>query len=185
VNTAARWSAAGMSAIIVSAATMRFAAPPASSAEVATSAACSDPIYRQFDFWAGDWDVFELDNPSKPVAHARITRILNGCVLLEVYEGADSHIGQSFTIYDASRNVWHQTWVTNQGGLLMIEGGMQGADMVLEGADLTRDHKQRHVRGTWRAIDGGVRETAVVSTDGGKTWNPWFDLLFRGHRPAS
>jgi hypothetical protein len=26
---------------------------------------------------------------------------------------------------------------------------------------------------------GVVRETAVTSTDGGKTWQQWFDLVFR------
>jgi hypothetical protein len=32
------------------------------------------------------------------------------------------HKGQSFTIYDVARDVWHQTWVTNRGELLEIEG---------------------------------------------------------------
>jgi hypothetical protein len=39
------------------------------------------------------------------------------------------------------------------------------------------------VRGTWKPADGGVRETAIVSTDAGKTWQPWFDLIFRPHKP--
>jgi hypothetical protein len=26
------------------------------------------------------------------------------------------------------------------------------------------------------------RETADRSTDGGKTWTPWFDIVFRPHR---
>jgi hypothetical protein len=32
-------------------------------------------------------------------------------------------------------------------------------------------------------MTGGVRETAVTSTDGGTTWQPWFDLVFRPHKP--
>jgi hypothetical protein len=35
------------------------------------------------------------------------------------------------------------------------------------------------VRGVWKPENGGVRETAVTSSDGGKTWKPWFDLVFR------
>ncbi len=32
---------------------------------------------------------------------------------------------------------------------------------------------------TWKAEDKGVRESAVMSKDGGKTWTPAFDVLFR------
>lgn len=53
--------------------------------------------------------------------------------------------------------------------------------MILAGADLTPDGKERRVRGIWRPVDGGVRETAVTSTDAGSTWQPWFDIIFRPH----
>lgn len=75
-------------------------------------AACSALEYRQFDFWAGDWDAFEADNPNTPVARTRVDRILDGCVLLEDYQDTNGSHGQSFSIYDASRRVWHQSWVT-------------------------------------------------------------------------
>jgi hypothetical protein len=70
---------------------------------------CSAPEYRQFDFWLGDWDAFDVDNPSTVVARTRVDLILDGCVLREDYQGADRHQGQSFTSYDASRKVWHQS----------------------------------------------------------------------------
>jgi len=146
------------------------------------NAACSAPEYRQFDFFAGDWDGFELDKPDVKVARNRVSSILNGCVLLEDYRGADGSHGESFSIYDASRKVWHQTWVTNRGALLVIEGGMHGDEMVLSGSDRTLDGKERLVRGVWKAVRGGVRETAVRSVDGGKTWTPWFDMIFRPAR---
>ena len=34
---------------------------------------------------------------------------------------------------------------------------------------------------TWKAQDKGVRESAVLSKDGGKTWTPAFDVLFLKH----
>jgi hypothetical protein len=143
--------------------------------------ACSAPEYRQFDFWIGDWDAFDIDHPEIVVARTRVGRILDGCVLLEDYQAANGAHGESFSIYDVSRKVWHQSWVTNRGKLLTIEGGMQGNSMVLSGAD--RDAgKERRVRGTWQPVSKGVRETAVTSTDRGKTWNVWFDLIFRPHQ---
>lgn len=64
----------------------------------------------------------------------------------------------------------------------MVEGKIQAGAMVLDGVDRTPDARERHVRGTWKPVEGGVRETAVTSTDGGKTWKPWFDLVFHSHQ---
>jgi hypothetical protein len=151
-------------------------------AESTNPAFCFAPEYRQFDFWIGDWDAFDVANPTTKVARTRVDLILDGCVLREDYEGADGHKGQSFSIYDASRSIWHQSWVTNRGEMLAIEGGLRAGEMVLSGVDHTADGKERHVRGNWKPVNGGVRETAVTSTDGGRTWKPWFDLLFRPHK---
>jgi hypothetical protein len=136
---------------------------------------CAAPTYRQFDFWAGDWDVFDVGSPIQ-VAHAKVDVILDGCVLREDYQGTDGHKGQSFTIYDTARNVWHQTWVTNRGELLQIEGKLDAGEMILSGEDHT---KHTLVRGWWKPVNGEVHETAATSRDNGKTWNPWFDLVFR------
>jgi hypothetical protein len=165
--------------VAASDATVLLGAPPAGREKQV----CASPSYRQFDFWIGDWDVFDVDNPAIKVARVRVEPILNGCVLREDYAGADGHEGQSFSIFDASRQLWHQTWVTNNGQMLVIEGGMHGAEMVLSGVDHTDNGKLRSVRGVWKPVSGGVRESATRSTDNGATWSPWFDLLFRPHQP--
>ena len=176
-------SAAGIAAaLLVAAASAGLFARPAYATEPANPAACSALPFQQFDFWIGDWDAFVVGKPDTPVARNHVTRILDGCVLLEVYEGTSGLIGQSFSVYDASRNVWHHSWVTNRGELLTIEGGLRAGDMVLSGTDRTKEGKKRLVRGTWKSVEGGVQETAVRSADGGKTWNPWFDLIFRPHK---
>ena len=36
----------------------------------------------------------------------------------------------------------------------------------------------------WRVDLADVREKADRSTDGGKTWTPLFDIVFRPHRPS-
>jgi hypothetical protein len=40
------------------------------------------------------------------VAHAKVDKILNGCVLPEIYEGTGGK-GESFSIYDVTRGRWH------------------------------------------------------------------------------
>jgi hypothetical protein len=170
----ARWFAAAAAVIVVA-----FISSAAHlSGRVPGTGACSAPEYHQFDFWIGDWDAFEPEGTA-PVARVRVTRILGGCVLYEDYEAPGGARGESFSIYDASRKVWHQTWVTNRGKLLVIEGKFHDGKMVLSGVDPGKSDAV--VRGAWTPTRDGVRETAVLSSDAGKTWAPWFDLRFRRH----
>lgn len=142
---------------------------------------CSAPEYRQFDFWLGDWDAFEGDSAT-PAARVRVTSVLDGCVVHEDYQDTTGKKGRSFSIYDSSRRRWHQSWVTNRGQLLVIEGNFQNGEMVLTGTEIA-DGKRNLARGTWMAVKGGVREIGVKSADDGKTWQPWFDLVFKPHQP--
>jgi ketosteroid isomerase-like protein len=162
------------------------ASRPITAAQTASQpASCTAPEYHQLDFWIGNWDVYDVGEPAEPVARTRVDRLLNGCVLKENYQGVNGGEGQSFSIYDATRKLWHQSWITNRGKLLVIEGQFQNGEMVLSGTDyFTASHPI--IRGTWKldSAEGGVRETAVTSTDGGATWNPLFDLIFRPHGPA-
>lgn len=144
------------------------------SARPPDASACSSPENRQFDFWAGDWDVFDYGSLTK-VASARVNLILNGCVLHEDYRGADGHQGQSFTTYDPIRHKWHQSWVTNRGETLELQGKFASGKIELTGEDRQAG---TIVRGWWKPEDGGVRETAVTSADNGKSWKLWFDIMF-------
>jgi hypothetical protein len=139
--------------------------------------------HRQFDFWVGDWDSYDAGDDRTPSARVRVDPILDGCALREVYEGSNGLVGESFSIYDASRKVWHQSWVTNRGELLVIEGRFQDGRMTLEGANVGSDGKPTTVRGVWKPENGRVREWAERSADGGKTWTQWFDIVFRPHKP--
>ena len=143
-----------------------------------SNAECASPGYQEFDFWVGDWDVFET-NDKISAAHVRVDRILGGCVLREHYEDSTGAVGESFTTYDIGRKLWHQTWVTNRGRLLTIEGARTNGSIVLAGAYYLAGGQQVLVRGSWTPMGSNVHESAVTSSDAGKTWKPWFDLSFR------
>jgi hypothetical protein len=140
---------------------------------------CSAPAYHQFDFWVGDWDVFEQGG-SVTEAHATVTRVQGGCGLREQYNGTDGSSGESLSMYDPSTAQWQQSWVSSHGQIVLIYGNLQDQRMVLSGTDHS-PAGQRLVRGVWSPERNGVRETAERSSDGGKTWTPWFDLSFRPH----
>jgi len=166
---------------VVFVACLAFAGNAAKGAPTANASPCSAPEFHQLDFWAGDWDVFDVDNLATQVARVNVDRILDGCVLREDYQDTEGHKGQSFSIYDAALKTWHQSWVTNRGQILLLDGALHGDEVVLNATEHMLDGKSKLIRGVWKPADGGVRETAVTSLDEGKTWKPWFDLMFRRH----
>jgi hypothetical protein len=159
-----------------------IAAPAPPHVASATSAPhCTAAEHRQFDFWLGDWDAYEQGSNGPSIARNHVDAILDGCAIREVYEQTGGLVGQSFSIYDATRRVWHQTWVTNRGELLMIEGTFRDGRMVLQGTRRSADGRAGLLRGTWWSESGAVRELAESSADGGKTWKVAFDIVFRKH----
>jgi hypothetical protein len=148
----------------------------------AVSGACSAPVYRQFDFFTGTWDTYDVQAPDKVVARNTVKVILDGCVIHEDYRQNDGLHGESYSLYDAARKGWHQSWVTNHGDLLLLDGGMQGDRMVFKGVERKVGKPEALVRAIWYRQGNDVRETAERSLDGGKTWKPEFDILFKPHR---
>jgi len=79
-------------------------------------------------------------------------------VLHEVYEQVDAALrGKSFSTYDAPHRQWHQSWVTNHGALLLLDGGWDGSRMVLAGTERAADGTSSLLRGIWRAESSAVR----------------------------
>jgi hypothetical protein len=160
-------------------------APPAAASPPAgapKTPGCTEPERHQLDFWLGDWDTFEAEGaPGESQARAHVDAILAGCVVHELYEQNDGLIGDSFLSYDSITKKWQQTWLTNFGGYMLLTGAFRDGVLTLEGTLHTKTRDLPH-RITWKAGKGGVRETGMMSTDGGKTWGPAFDVLFLKHK---
>ncbi|NVK22118.1 MAG: hypothetical protein HWD86_06340 [Kangiellaceae bacterium] len=141
---------------------------------------CSPEEYRQFDFWIGEWEVF---NPQgNKVGDNKIEVILGSCVLKESWVSASQNRGHSFNIYDRSTGKWHQTWVDNGGTLLLLDGGLIDGAMVMQGETVGQNGKVLN-RITWtpkQDKDGKTQVQQVwdVSQDNGETWSTAFDGLY-------
>jgi hypothetical protein len=146
------------------------------------AAPCAGAAWHAFDFWLGEWDVVDAAT-GKPEAHARIEPILGGCAVHELYENIGGGKGESFSTWDDAHHVWRQFWVSGKGQIVDLEGGLENGAMVLAGAE-EGTHAADMVRGIWKPENGGVRETAFRSTDNGRSWQPWFDLLFKRATPG-
>ena len=138
------------------------------------ASACSDPGYRQFDFWLGRWSVGQPGREAMAVNE--ITRAAQGCALQERYHNASGYTGTSLNLYDPESGTWSQLWVDNGGLVLHLRGGLDGEGrMVLSGERTARDGARVRDRITWAAVpDGTVRQVWDVSRDGGKTWENLF-----------
>jgi hypothetical protein len=138
-------------------------------ATAATLTPCSTPEYRQFDFWAGSWEVYAPNG--QMVGRNVIEPILEGCGLQENWTNAAGNGGQSYNFYDAARDKWHQTWIDDSGNPLYLDGAFEDGRMVLgDGSN----------RITWTLLPSGyVRQHWETTSDGGSTWATAFDGEYR------
>jgi hypothetical protein len=142
---------------------------------------CATPEYRQFDFWLGDWNV---TNPAGKLAGTNnVTLIEDGCVLQEHWQSAGGSAGTSFNLYNAATKQWHQTWVDNSGGLLLLDGGLSNGAMVLTQNRRLPDGSAALERITWTPLASDrVRQLWDRSMDGGKHWRVIFDGIYTRKR---
>ena len=109
-------------------------------------ASCAQPEARQFDFWLGEWDLTWGDGGR---GTNRITKILDGCVIQEEFDGtpAISLKGLSVSTFNAALGKWQQTWVDNSGGYLDLVGEFVEGKMILSRDAIVQEKpvKQRMV----------------------------------------
>ncbi|MDH5609914.1 MAG: hypothetical protein OEY56_10570 [Cyclobacteriaceae bacterium] len=117
---------------------------------------CSSGLHRQFDFWIGDWNVY--DTLGNPVGESRIEYLEDGCVLGERWIGRQGYTGRSLNYVSGKDTAWHQLWVDNQGGQLQLSGGIRANTMVLESNwQVSADQARYRDRICWWQVgDGSV-----------------------------
>lgn len=141
---------------------------------------CAGGDHRAFDFWVGEWTVTTTGDAPQPAGTNSVKLLHDGCVVEENWVGAGGMTGQSQNVFSGGK--WHQVWVDNKGGLLVMEGGVQNGAMVMQTPVPTvwGAAKAGLQRITWTPnADGSVRQFGERSEDGGKTWAVNFDLTYR------
>jgi hypothetical protein len=138
---------------------------------------CDGSEFRQFDFWIGNWDVTAR---GQQAGTNLVTLEEDGCVVHEHWKGSRGGTGQSFNFYDRGDRKWHQVWIANDGSALFLTGGLVGNTLTLEGETPQPDGSTVRNRISFRNNpDHTVRQLWETSADGGTTWTPAFDGLYR------
>ncbi|MGH9651831.1 MAG: hypothetical protein ACRD3I_15365 [Terriglobales bacterium] len=139
------------------------------------------PEAHQFDFWIGDWEVF--NSQGQLIAHNKIEVVAGGFALLENWEvlpALGGATGKSLNSYKRTTRQWQQYWVGSGGRTTEYKGGLVDGKMVMVAEQVQASGTTFLTRGTWTPnADGTVRQQFENSNDGGKTWQPGFDGLYR------
>lgn len=140
---------------------------------------CDSPESKQLDFWVGEWEP-GYANGGK--SRNRITKILDGCVILEEFSGAPGTRldGRSYSTFDRAAKAWKQTWVDNTAACLDFTGGLVEGRMEFRREATGKDG----TRFLQRMIFDDVKADSLKwlwqrSNDGGKTWTTTWEIDYR------
>ena len=153
--------------------------------EAQKSPCTTDPVYRQFDFWIGEWDVYAKNG--KKAGDSKIDLILDSCIILENWKSANVsqgvyYAGKSFNTYNSTSKQWQQTWVDNVGGSTeFLEGHFENNKMILQTKPFQFSKDTVAVRRlTFYNLDvNKVRQHGEISKNGGRTWSTEYELEYR------
>lgn len=153
------------------------ATPPATTPPAPCTAS---PVYRQFDFWIGSWDVHPWSAPgaSGPQLGTNdITVIESGCALHESWRATNGGTGRSFNWFDRNLQSWRQLWIDQSGGTLDYSSAeASDGQMVFRGWTLDRQRRRVEQRLTFTRIHPDtLRQLFETSLDSGRSWTPGFD----------
>ena len=154
----------------------------------ATARPCAnDPKFHAFDFWIGEWDV-QPTGPNRGPIGAGATSIieaqLDGCVVQENWLPPGGVAGKSFNIFNRLTGQWEQYYVDTRGTITHYRGTFQKDGSLLYEADQFGTSSKLRMT-FFNQGPNQVRQFGQISTDGGKTWAPTFDLTYMRKIPRS
>jgi len=134
--------------------------------------------HRELDFWVGEWEVRAPQGYL--VGTSSIQNLAEGCIILENWTGNLGHGGKSINFYDGEKEAWRQVWVDDGGSVTDYLGHLRDGAMRFEAQVQGKDGKRAPRKMSFTPQpDGSVRQTIEKSDDGGKTWSPVFDGIYR------
>ena len=150
----------------------------ASFAQDATSCACCDVHHNQFDFWVGDWIVY--DTAGNEIGRNTIVQLQDNCVLQESWRSPNS-TGTSYNYFNSTDSTWNQLWVDNTGSHLELKG-----HAIENGMQLNSDWMKSPTGTEYRnqilwilQADGSVTQTWNIEGKEGNIYSVLFHGVYR------
>ncbi len=142
-----------------------------------------DPSPTDLDFWVGKWEMasHSRKNPTSEeftdgIAHNDVIRKWDGKAIEENFSNG-AYKGQSWSVFNPTTKVWHQTWIDNGGAYLLFEGGKEGDKFVL-------NLKNGGPKVQMRMVFSNIQKDSFVwdweqSSDEGKSWLLMWELKYK------
>lgn len=174
------------------------AVAPAQPTGTAFSPACDDEAHAGFDFWLGDWQVFDARS-GELAGFDRIARTLDGCAIRQQWfqfndefrpDGAASRLRGESLIAPMHDGRWRQSWVDTSGFSLTLAGRRdpESGDIVLHSEPVPYPRGDGsfvdvYFRWHWAAReDGTVRSWGYRRIGEEGDWEAGFDNIYRPNR---
>jgi hypothetical protein len=143
----------------------------------ADSAPCStNAESRQLDYWLGQWTVTVPGVPGTSTSDVSLS--LDGCLVVESWDGGKGHKGENMFAYSADERSWHGMFADNQGHVHVFVNGKVAAGSA-EFSGPSRGPNGEAVLNRIRIVRveaNKIEQTWEKSTDNGVTWK----TVFRG-----
>ena len=142
-------------------------------------APCDTPKHKEFDFWVGDWNVYNTNG--KLIGTNKLVKMQSGCVLQENWDSeAGPSKGTSYNYVDKADNTWNQVWIDNSGFSLVMKGNLEGKKMVLKSDLIKSQQGEYYNRITWTPNkDGSVTQVWDYVNKQGKVVREAFRGIYK------
>lgn len=137
-----------------------------------------DQMYRQMDFWIGEWEV--RDNENHVIGQSKVTRGEDGFLITEKWTNSHGSTGTGISYYDPARQDWKQIWVDAQGNIIHYSG-RRGTNAITFTGELTKRNGvtiESRLQ-LFPAQNGEIVRRVERSGDHGKTWAIHFEGAYR------
>ncbi len=142
-----------------------------------------DEVLAQLDFWIGDWIVYDAED--NQVGTNTIARIMNSCVIQEIWQGSEGGLGMSIFYKSPISGKLKQLWVTD---VALGVGGTKekesyfvevGEQIVFRGRYPYQGGQIIDRTTLTRESENQVRQFMEISTDSGVSWQPLFLGIYK------
>jgi tetratricopeptide (TPR) repeat protein len=131
---------------------------------------------RQFDFWVGEWDVY---NPQgRKVGSSVIQSFAAGCGVLENWTDGFGGTGKSINFYDPNEHKWYQYWMGQNGSPSRYSGVYKDGAIRYIGEPYTLNGQKITPRLTFFNLDTNTVRQFAEKSDDGKIWNTVYDFKY-------
>lgn len=140
--------------------------------------ACCTEAHNNFDFWIGDWTVYDTDG--KVIGTNTIQKEYDNCVLREQWESSGTSRGTSYNYYNTTDKTWNQVWIDSNGFSLELKGNYDVDKMILRSDLLSGKNGKFYHQITWiNNEDGSVTQIWDVLSEKQEKTSELFKGLYK------